>query len=169
MMSNFGDGEYGLGLQKLMVDGKLFIGHGGNNEGYSYRNYYDPETGDLILYFWNRVLPFLKNSLRDDLLNYVNNRPISVFRENIASEFEPYFGDYILGGPDLPFSINKKDGLIKMHIQGFEMPLVSLKEGVLHDGTSGINLKVQPDNPDQLIFDQGGQELVANKVDDGEQ
>lgn len=169
MMSDFGDGKYGLGLQKLLVDGKLFIGHGGNNEGYAYRIYYDPETGDMILYFWNRVLPFMKDSLRDDLLNYINNRPVSVFRENIIAEFQPYFGDYILEGPDIPFSIDEKDGLIKMHIQGYEMPLASINKGILYEGTSSINLKIQPDNPDQLIFEQGSQELVANKVDDVEE
>ena len=101
----------------------------------------------MILYFWNRVLPFLKNSLRDDLLAHINNEPTSVFRENILAEFEPYFGDYVLKGPDLKLSIDKKNGIIQMHIQGFEMPLVSLKEGVLHDGTSGINLTVQPEKP----------------------
>lgn len=164
LMSDFGEGKYGLGLQKLIVGGKTYIGHGGNNDGYSYRNYYDPETGDMALYFWNRVLPFLKNSLRDDLLAYVNNQSISVFRESIISEFEPYFGDYILEGPDLKLSIGKKGEIIQMYVQGYKMPLVSLKEGVLYDGTSGINLKFQPQNPDQLLFEQGGEELVANRI-----
>ena len=35
MMADFDDGEYGLGLQNLTLESKKYIGHGGNNDGYS--------------------------------------------------------------------------------------------------------------------------------------
>ena len=164
LMIDFKNGSYGLGIEKLVVNGKTFIGHGGNNQGYAYRNYYNPENGDMVLYYNNRFRTVLKNVLLADLMDLLNGRAITDFRKDIAKEFSGFVGEYKLEGPNLKFSIKRENDILFLTAEGFKAPLVSYTTGILFDGTSGIGFTKDAANEGQLIFKQAGQELVATKI-----
>mgnify|MGYP003642246240 CR=1 FL=1 len=162
-MTDFKGGEYGLGLQKLKVDGVEYWGHGGNNWGYAFRNYYNPENGNMIMYFINRLRVPMKNSLLEDLTAVMYNKPIVNFREHIVEEFKDFEGDYLLKGPDLEFTIFEREELLYFRVEDLKVPLVSYKPNVLLDVSSGIEFTKSENNPDQLIWSQSGQKLEAVK------
>ncbi|HET7360381.1 MAG TPA: hypothetical protein VFI78_00440 [Salinimicrobium sp.] len=168
-MIDFQEGSYGLGIQKLMINGKKFIGHGENNYGYAFRNYYNPETGEMILYFNNRFRTVLKNSLLNDLTAYLNEKPIQEFPDTKKKEFIDFIGEYNLEGPNLKFSITAEDNLLFLVVDGFKAPLISYKPNELFDGTSGITFIKDPNKPNRLIWKQGGHKLIANKIGDKEE
>ncbi|PTB91845.1 hypothetical protein C9994_14875, partial [Marivirga lumbricoides] len=86
-MTDFKGGSYGLGLQKLKVEGVNYWGHGGNNYGYAFRNYYNPENGDMMMYFINRFRVPMKNSVLKDFSAIMHNKSLIAFRKNIVDEF----------------------------------------------------------------------------------
>ena len=127
-MTDFKNGEYGLGLQKLTLGGIEYWGHGGNNYSYAFRNYYNPQNGNMILYFINRFRVPMKNSLLKDLRAVMSERPISKFRNNIANEFKDYTGKYVLEGPSLEFVIFERDDILYFQVENLKVPLVSCKK-----------------------------------------
>ncbi|GGB83289.1 hypothetical protein GCM10007424_24150 [Flavobacterium suaedae] len=160
-MTGFKGGDYGLGLQKLKVSGIEYWGHGGNNYGYAFRNYYNPKSGEMILYFINRFRVPMKNSLLKDLVAVLDSRPIQQFRKNIVDEFKDFEGDYVLKGPDLPFTIFERDNLLYFQVENLKVPLVSYEPTILLDVSSGIKFTKSENNPNQLIWSQSGQKLKA--------
>lgn len=162
-MTDFREGEYGLGLQRLEVNGTEYWGHGGNNYGYAFRNYYNPTDGSMILYFINRFRVPLKNSLLDDLIAVQNEKPIRQFRSNIADEFKDFEGNYNLEGPNLAFKIFRKADILFFQVEHLKVPLVSYEPDVLLDVSSGIIFTKSKENPKQIIWSQQGQKLKATR------
>lgn len=163
-MTDFKAGDYGLGLQRLTVEGTEYWGHGGNNYGYAFRNYYNPETGDMMLYFINRLRVPMKDSLAEDLSAIMHQKPIAQFRANIADEFNDFKGHYVLKGPNLEFTILEREGLLYFQVQDLKVPLVSYEPTILLDVSSGIKFTKSEENPGQLIWSQSGQKLQAEKI-----
>jgi len=163
-MTDFKEGNYGLGLQKFNIDEIEFYGHGGNNYGYSFRIYYNPKNGNMILYFTNRFRVPFKNSLLEDLSAVMNKKLIREFRKNITNEFKHFKGTYILEGPNLEFSIFERDNLLYFQVKNLKVPLVSYEPNILSDVTSGINFTKSKDKPNQIIWNQNGQKIIANKT-----
>ncbi|WP_028297207.1 serine hydrolase domain-containing protein [Olivibacter sitiensis] len=166
-MIDFKGGTYGLGIERLDEDGesKRFIGHGGNNYGYMFRNYYCPETGEMALYFVNRVRNVLKNALIEDLLAYLDDRPIAAFppANGLATAYSDLLGEYSLEGVGMTFRLKGDQGLIFLVADGMRAPLMESGEGVLSDFTSGITLTKDVSEPSRLVFKQGGHTLHANR------
>ena len=162
-MTNFQGESYGLGIQKLVINDIDYIGHGGNNQGYSFRNYYNPKNGDMILYFTNRVRPSFNNSLPTDLTAAVHNEPITKFREDIVNEFRDFKGSYVLEGPNIEFTIFEKENLLYFQVENLKVPLVSYEPGKLLDVTSGIEFMKSEDKSNEIIWSQSGQKLKAIK------
>lgn len=162
-MTDFKSGEYALGLQKFKVNGIDFIGHGGNNYGYAFLNYYNPENGNMVLYFINRFRVPLKNSLIEDLVSINNDEKIKSFRKNITNEFKDFKGTYILEEPKLEFSILEKDNILYFKVDNLKVPLVSYEKNVLSDLSSGIDFTKSKEKPNQIIWNQSGNIIKANK------
>lgn len=55
-MTDFGnkDYEYGLGIEKYTINGKQYLGHGGDNFSFKARNFYNPLTKDLLILLSNQ-------------------------------------------------------------------------------------------------------------------
>ena len=53
-MISFGKEGYGMGLQKQVVDGKVYLGHGGDNISFKIRNFYDAKTKNLLILISNQ-------------------------------------------------------------------------------------------------------------------
>jgi len=162
-MTGFKDGDYGLGLQKLKVNGIEYWGHGGNNYGYAFRNFYNPTNGNMILYFINRFRVPMKNSLLKDLSAVMNDKPILKFRKNITNEFKEFKGNYVLEGPNLEFTIFERDNMLYFQVENLKVPLVSYEPDILLDVSSGIEFTKSEVNSNQIIWSQGGEKLNASK------
>ena len=162
-MTDFREGEYGLGLQRLELNETEYWGHGGNNYGYAFRNYYNPTDGSMILYFINRFRVPLKNSLLDDLIAVQNEKPIRQFRSNVADEFKDFEGNYNLEGPNLAFKIFRKADILFFQVEHLKVPLVSYEPDILLDVSSGIIFTKSKENPKQIIWSQQGQKLKATR------
>ena len=163
-MTHFKAGNYGLGLQKLKVNGVAYWGHGGNNYGYAFRNYYNPQNGAMMLYFINRFRVPMKNSILKDLSAVMHDKPVIEFRKNIADEFKDFKGNYVLQGPDLAFTIFERQHILYFQVQNLKVPLVSYEPNILLDVSSGIEFTKSEDNPSQLIWSQSGEKLSAVKL-----
>ncbi|GLB50099.1 serine hydrolase domain-containing protein [Neptunitalea lumnitzerae] len=163
-MTNFKNGKYGLGLQKLTIDETEYWGHGGNNYGYAFRNFYNPQTGDMILYFINRFRVPMKNSLNKDLKAILNHQSIPKFRTYKTKEFKDFIGEYVLDGLNIKFSIFEKENFIYFQMQHLKVPLVSYEPNVLLDVSSGIKFMKSSENPNQLIWFQNRKKLMAKKT-----
>jgi len=62
---------YGLGIQifhKLKGEKTLIFGHGGDNFSFKLRNYYNPETKDLVIVFSNQYKDSFTNKIAVELL-----------------------------------------------------------------------------------------------------
>ena len=167
-MTSFKDGNYGLGLQKLKVDGVEYWGHGGNNYGYAFRNYYNPKNCNMMMYFINRLRVPMKNSLLADLSAVMHNKPITKFRKNIADEFKSFKGNYVLKGPELEFTIFEREDILYFQVQNLKVPLVSYEPTILLDVSSGIEFTKSGENPNQLIWSQSEEKLIAKKIENDE-
>lgn len=53
-MLTFETKTYGLGIEKIIVNSKIYYGHGGDNISFKARNFYNPETGDLLILMANQ-------------------------------------------------------------------------------------------------------------------
>lgn len=166
-MIDFSGGRYGLGIEQLdeKREGKRFIGHGGNNYGYMFRNFYCPETGEMVLYFVNRYRNILKNTLSEDLLAYLEDRPISPFfpADGLAEANGDWLGEYSLEDMDLTFHLQADGGLIFLVVEGLRSPLMESAEGELIDFTSGITLKKVATDTMKLLLRQQQNTLYASK------
>lgn len=166
-MVDFSRGKYGLGIQRQDEEGesKRFIGHGGNNYGYMFRNYYCPETGEMVLYFVNRFRNILKNKLIADLLACLEDRPIAPFPPayGLATAYGDLLGEYSLEGTDITFHLKGDQGLIFLVADDLRAPLMESAGGELADFTSGITLTKDLSEPSRLIFKQGKHTLHASR------
>lgn len=162
-MTDFKDGDYGLGLQRLKIDDIEYWGHGGNNYGYAFRNYYNPKNGNMILYFINRFRVPMKNSLLKDLAAVMSKAPITKFRKNIVNEFKDFKGNYVLKGPDVEFTIFEREKLLYLQVENLKVPLVSYEPGILLEVSSGVEFTKSENDPNQLTWSQSGENFQAIK------
>lgn len=163
---NFDDANYGLGINKLRDN---YYGHGGNNIGYAFREYYNPKTKDLILVFSNTFLIPFKKLIVSEILSYVEDKPvISSFNENIANDFKNVVGTYQLEskGLKLKLEILIKDKYMYLFVpaQKSEVILISKEKNKLYNGGFGIELEVNPKNINELIFRQNGLETTIKRI-----
>ena len=162
-MTDFQDGNYGLGLQKLVLNGTVYYGHGGNNYGYAFRNYYNPQNGDMILYYINRFRVPMKNAVIEDLQKVLYHQNIPLFRTGTVREFNALKGTYILEEIGLKFTIYEREKLLYLTINGLKVPLVSTSPEVLSDLSSGIDFTLNPKHSHQIIWTQNGKQLIATR------
>lgn len=160
---DFDDADYGLGVMKLK-DG--FIGHGGNNTGYSYREYYNPESKEMILAFANSfMLPFHK-MLREEVVEYLKGENVAATFNNNLTVFTECVGKYLIEEENFTLEIElleKKDGFYFV-AQGVEVILISKEDGKLFAPTYGIELEKIADNSEAMIYRQNGFEITMNRI-----
>ncbi len=53
-MTTFGKEGYGMGMQEFIFNKKQYIGHGGDNLSFKIRNFYNPETKDILILMANQ-------------------------------------------------------------------------------------------------------------------
>ena len=164
-MINFDDADYGLGMTKISLDGTDYIGHGGNNIGYAFREYYNTETKNLVLIFSNSMsIPFPK-LLRNEFLDFSNDKRNNLkFNKNTADEFKSTIGTYFFKEMDMELSIVSDNNVLSLNMQGMNLPLVNHAGKKLNTAMFGIEFEINPDNVDELIFRQGGNEAVIKRV-----
>ncbi|CAL2103649.1 CubicO group peptidase, beta-lactamase class C family [Tenacibaculum sp. 190130A14a] len=164
LLTSFDDANYGLGMIQFK-DG--YIGHGGNNLGYAYREYYNPQEKKLILCFSNgEIIPFNK-ILKKELFDYINGKPSTIsFSKNITSQFKGALGKYQFDthGMKMQMEIIEKNNHIYFLTQGAQVILVSKEENKLYNGSFGIELEVNPQKNDELIFRQNGLETTIKRI-----
>lgn len=161
-MVDFKNTSYGLGIQKLTIADHTYYGHGGNNYGYAFRNYYNPQNGNLIMYYINRFRVPLKNSLLKDLFHIINEEPIQPYRTNIAQEFSNYKGHYKLEEANLEFKIFQRNEFLYFQAGTIQVPLVSYSKGQLLDTSSGIIFELSANK--NLIWIQQKTKLNAKRI-----
>ncbi|KGL63460.1 serine hydrolase domain-containing protein [Polaribacter sp. Hel1_85] len=165
-MIESGNDSYGLGLMKSSYDGKKLVGHGGNNIGYSFRNNYDPETKNLYLMFNNTHRMPLNESLKNDLLAYLDNKEIEKFNNVNIDNFKKFVGKYLLKEANLIFEIAQENGKLFLiaEAQGIKSKLTQKNSTTLYDTTVGATLEVVDGNENALTFSQNGFTTIINKV-----
>lgn len=161
----FDDANYALGMMKFR-DG--YIGHGGNNVGYSFRELYNPKTKNIILFFANsRSIPFNK-MLKTELLAYVNGKklPEVTFNENTVNDFKSVVGKYQFEYKDMKMNMEvvAKNNQLYFAAQGTEVLLVSKEKNKLYNGDFGVELEVIPNNNKELTFRQNGLETTIKRI-----
>jgi hypothetical protein len=149
------------------ADKNGFIGHGGNNLGYSFREYYNPTTNELVLFFANtRIIPFGKK-LKKELFNYLKGEHNTVqFNSNIVNDFASALGKYAFDshGMKMDMAIIKKEDQLFFAAQGAEVILVNEGSNKLKSSAFGIELEVKDNNYDELIFRQNGLETTIKRI-----
>ena len=72
-MSNFGKEKYGLGLERYTINNKTYFGHPGDNISFATRNYYNPQTKDLLILMSNQYKDrYIGKVVKDILINNSN-------------------------------------------------------------------------------------------------
>ncbi|HHG85950.1 MAG TPA: class C beta-lactamase-related serine hydrolase [Bacteroidetes bacterium] len=163
-MLEVGESNYGLGIMKMELHGKTYYGHGGNNLGYAYRDYYNPETKEIVLLFVNSERVAFGKRLKDELIAYVHGEAQGpVFREDNVAHFQAFTGKYTLDDIGLEFELKVIEGELNLLIQGASLILLSSQDNVLFTAEFGVELEVQPTQPDVLLFRQGRMATTASK------
>ena len=164
LFTSFDDADYGLGIMKF---NNGYVGHGGNNIGYSFREYYNPENQNLILVFSNaRFIPFNK-MLKEELFNFINGETTNItFNNNITSDFKAVIGKYLFDshGMKINMEILEKNNHLYFSAQGAEVILISKEVGKLYNGGFGVELEVNHEKPNELIFRQNGLETTIKRI-----
>lgn len=164
-MQKFNDGDYGFGLYEVTIDSVQYIGHGGNNLGYAFKNYYNPKTKMLLLYFANSYnLPFRKE-ICDDALAYAKGEKSTT--KLISTQQNPYaqhLGNYLLEAANMEMELRFKTGNYYLEVQGAELLLVSTQANQLKDLEFGIQLTFDANNTKIISFNQRGMKAVIKKT-----
>lgn len=164
LLIDFDDADYGLGIQK---HDNGFIGHGGNNIGYSYREYYNPDNKNMILIFTNNMELPLFQQIKQDAFNHLNDSPSNVLlNDQVSQEYSTMLGDYLFDeqGMQLEIQLKEENGYLYMNVQGKDLLLVSFEEGTLQSALHGITLKINPETKDELIFKQGPLQTSIKRI-----
>ncbi len=158
MMMESGNEYYGYGLFKSNQEGVNYYGHGGNNIGYAFRNQYNPMTKNLYLIFTNTKSIPSKKSINNDLLGYINNKPVESFKTIDLKNFKKYTGTYLLKEANLTLEIileNNKMYLVS-EAQGVKSELIQKDGKSLYDTTVGVVLTQIEEDTNSLSFSQNG-------------
>ncbi len=158
MMMESGNEYYGYGLFKSNQEGVNYYGHGGNNIGYAFRNQYNPMTKNLYLIFTNTKSIPSKKSINNDLLGYINNKPVESFKTIDLKNFKKYTGTYLLKEANLTLEIileNNKMYLVS-EAQGVKSELIQKDDKSLYDTTVGVVLTQIEEDTNSLSFSQNG-------------
>lgn len=156
---DFDSGEYGMGMFTETLNGKEYIGHGGNNIGYTYRNYFDRETGNAILMFGNDYRVSIEPMISEELENYLNDREVSTaFPESTLKSFKHLIGSYELKEIGETLEIKTVDKVPNLIVQGMELELVRLNDESFINLDLGIRIESIQQSAD-LLFNQNGHEL----------
>lgn len=160
----FDDANYGLGIMKFK-DG--YVGHGGNNIGYSFREYYNPKNKNLILLFSNaRIIPF-NRMLKNELFNFIDGKTDTIsFNKNVTSDFKNVLGKYLFNshGMKMTMEIKEENNHLYFLAQGAQVILISKEKNKLYNGSFGVELEVNPEKPQELIFRQNGLETTIKLI-----
>ena len=159
---NFKDDKYALGMIKLS-DG--YIGHGGNNMGYSYREYYNIKNKNLVLLFSNSTRIPLRKLLKKDLLKNIKGEASTInFDTKIAQTFKKAIGKYQFDshGIKMEMEIVKKNDHLYFSAQGAQVILISTKKNQLKNTSIGI--VIEPKNNNELVFKQNGLEATITRI-----
>ncbi len=165
LITDFGDGEYGMGMFETIINGTKYIGHGGDNVGSVFRNYFNPETKDFVLMFGNAYIVPVKSLVTSELDDYLNGRELhKQFDSNPAKLFKKYVGKYTLEELGEEMEIMKKDNSMYLVVQGMELELKSINGTKLVYLKYGIMLEPS-DNKKDMIYSQSGMTLplIKNK------
>lgn len=164
LLTSFDDANYGLGMIKFKDE---YIGHGGNNLGYAFREYYNPKEKKLVLFFSNgEIIPFHK-ILKKELFDFINGKSsTTTFSNNITSEFKNALGKYQFDthGMKMQMEIIEKNNHLYFSAQGAQVILVSKEKNKLYNGSFGIELEVHPEKNDELTFRQNGLETTIKRI-----
>lgn len=161
---SFDDAGYGLGMRHIEIIGEAYYGHGGNNLGYAYREYYNPETRDLFLLFSNAYsIPF-SDILKKDCANYMSDENVLVFKQDLAVNYANSIGTYFFKEMNMELEVLKKQDGLFLSVQGVELLLISMENNKLITTEYGIELEVNPDNSEKITFRQNGMEAIIEKI-----
>jgi len=163
-LTDFDDADYGLGMMKFKNG---TIGHGGNNLGYAFKEYYNPETKDLVLFFSNsRMVPF-NRMIKKELFDYLDDKVTEIsFNKNITSDFKKAVGKYLFDshGMKMEMEIVAQNDHLYFTAQGAQVILISKEKNKLFNGSFGVELEVNPKNPNELIFRQNGLQTTIKRI-----
>lgn len=166
LMMESGNASYGLGLFKSEFKGNKYVGHGGNNIGYAFKNRYNPKTKNLFLLFSNSMAVPSKKSLVTDILSYLNNQKIEDFKEVDFKKFNAYTGTYLLKEANMTLNIvaENNEMFLEVKAQGIKSKLTQKNETTLFDTVVGASLEIIANKTNALKFSQNGFTTTINKV-----
>lgn len=160
----FDDADYGLGLMTYQINEQTYYGHGGNNIGYSFREFYQPETGEMVFMFANAMsLPFYK-MIKKDVFASLKGEETELTFSPTVDHFQAYVGTYYFKEMDMNINLIEKNKQLYLEVQGMELLLVSYEENNLNTVEYGIQLGFDPDKTKELTFNQNGMSATLEKV-----
>lgn len=166
LMMESGNASYGLGVIKFNVDNIKYVGHGGNNLGYGFRNQYNPISKNLFLMFSNNIWIPLEESITEDILAFINNETIESFKSLDIETFKKYTGTYLLKEANLTLEIIQENTKLFLVVesQGIKSEFTQKNENTLYDTVVGTTLEIIDGDNNALTFSQNGFTTTINKV-----
>lgn len=166
LMLESGNETYGLGIFKPISADSNYFGHGGNNIGYSFRNSYNPMTGDLFMMFSNnRIIPQGK-LVSADLTVFLKGEEITQFSDIAIETFKNSTGTYLLAEANLEFEILLEGDKMYLIVaaQNMKSELAQKDSTTLMDTEVGATLSLIEGNNNSLTFEQNGFSTTINRV-----
>lgn len=162
---SFDEADYGLGMEKITKGDIEYIGHGGNNIGYGFREYYNPSTKEIVLIASNTMTIPMESLIKKDLFNYIQDKDESLtFNQKLATDYEANLGTYYFKEMDTNVTLLARDNNLFISLQGMEILLISYQENVLSTTQYGIEIETLDNNTEELIFKQGGMSASISRV-----
>jgi D-alanyl-D-alanine carboxypeptidase len=161
----FDDADYGLGMMKNTINDITYYGHGGNNVGYAYREYFNPKTNTMIMFISNTMqMPFFQ-ILKDEVMNYsIGKTTDNRINKNVTKTFGAYKGTYFFKEMNANVQIIEENKQLYMVLKGTKLLLISYEKGILQADKYSIALKTNPKNKNELIFCQQGMEVTIKRI-----
>jgi CubicO group peptidase (beta-lactamase class C family) len=166
LMLESGNETYGLGIFKPISADSNYFGHGGNNIGYSFRNGYNPKTGNLFMMFSNnRIIPQGK-LVSADLTIFLKGEEITQFSDIAIETFKNSTGTYLLAEANLEFEITLEGDKMYLIVaaQNMKSELAQKDATTLMDTEVGATLSLIEGNNNSLTFEQNGFSTTINRI-----
>ena len=162
---DFDDADYGLGMMKSTINDITYYGHGGNNVGYAYREYFNPKTNNMVLFVSNTMQMPFHQILKKEIMNYSIGKPNAIhIDENVTKTFGVYKGTYFFKEMNAEVQLIEENKQLYMVLNGTKLLLISYEKGFLQADKYGIALKTNPKNENELLFIQEGSEATLKRI-----
>jgi len=154
--------KYCLGLMRIKHGEFEFYAHGGDNIGYSFRNYYDINNKNYLLILGNEVQFLLNYEIQTDALNYLKKIKIEQTTSIESSVVDALAGDYTSAKGEIDFSILNIKKLPFVKIYGTTQALL-VNNDTLYSTLLDIKLTIDHANYNSLRIRMGKKNNVVYK------